>query len=468
MNTAEYKKIEFQGAMELPENNSSHCVVSIQYQQWNPELLEVNLLWLGNENEKRRAGMALRSLNKNHISLESFDGHYPPVELLGIRSASLRNFGSSVHSSTITLSAIQIGITKKCSVNETKLHVVVRLQPSGILCLPTIHSQSFTGEVEVEHIEEGKVEFVVLGGRFEARETYEYNKKNQFGDKITHQIQRASMFGELIIKPSENLLDVHELFKKELKKVCSVLSLCYRQTVDYYEIEYMDLNNIGSPPSLFRRKWQACKVKNSFEELIHARALVNGGLQRLVSGIECSNRKDDIYRGIQFLSDSYQASAEIAYFMAFSAMETIVSCCLDKSEEQVANSSKWKKIEKALKKTILSEVEESVQELMISKLAELKRPPLISRINKACQKYSPKTNDLWPALSFEKGLDRAISIRNGLFHSADSKDNLPLVEDLMRVRYFSERLLLKLIGWKDEDIWVWNDQELKRINYNDM
>ena len=112
-------------------------------------------------------------------------------------------------------------------------------------------------------------------------------------------------------------------------------------------------------------------------------------------------------------------------------------------------------------------MEPTVQEQLVPNLPGLKRVTLSSRIEKACEKYLPKIDDLWPALTFEKGMERAIKIRNGLFHAADAYTEESLVGDLSRIQVFSERLLLKRLGWNDEDIWVWYDQNLKWINSND-
>jgi hypothetical protein len=231
--------------------------------------------------------------------------------------------GTSVHSSRISVSAVQIGITKTQLGKDKILNVTVRLQPSGILCLPAIHNQIFTGEVKIEPVETGTVEIGVEGGELEARETYEYNKHEQNGDNVTDRIQRATILGKIAVNKENTLWDAHERLKDELRVACSALSLCYRQTVDFYEIEYLDVNNDSTHRSVFRRKWPKCKKKLPGDELVNTRSLINGGLQRLVDGIESLDRSKDIHRAIQFLANSYEETAETAYFMAFSAMETI-------------------------------------------------------------------------------------------------------------------------------------------------
>ena len=55
-------------------------------------------------------------------------------------------------------------------------------------------------------------------------------------------------------------------------------------------------------------------------------------------------------------------------------------------------------------------------------------------------------------------------MRNELFHAALSADMNEMFNNLVRVRTFTERLLLKKLQWADKQIWTWYDQDLKRIN----
>ncbi len=461
------ENFSFQGEVEFSGGRAAQCAATIRYQQWNPEKLSVDLLWLGDDDARREGARVLQYLGVNHLWVHSRDSYHLPTELLGITGASSQSAGATIHSSRISVSAVQIGITKAQLSEDKKLNVTVRLQPSGILCLPAIHNQMFTGEVIIEPVETGTVEIDVAGGKLEARETYEYNKHEQHGDNVTDRIQRATILGKIEVNKENTLWDAHERLKDELRIVCSALSLCYRQTVDFYEIEYLDLDDDSTRRSIFRRKWPKCKKKLSGDELINTRSLINGGLQRLIDGIGSLDRSEDIHRAIRFLATSYEETAEIAYFMAFSAMETIVSCCLDKAGEFITGSSKWKTIERTLKEAIQTGLDSEFHEPLIGRLPELKRQALTVRIETACKKFHPKTDDLWSTLSFEDGVRRAASIRNGLFHSANATHDSTLVFDLIRIRHFSERLLLKLVGWKDEDIWVWYDQQLKWVNSND-
>lgn len=466
METSDEKIIAFHASLSALCEAAPQCTVTVRFPKWNPTRLTVNLLWLGNENERCQGGAAFRNLKRNHISLDSLDPHHPSIELIGINGITSNNRGSSIHSTEVMVTAVQVGIVDKNLDFTNKYQVIVRLQPSGILCMPTIHTQSFTGEVQVNNIETGRVLVKALDSKFEARETYEYDKSRTNGDRITSQIQRASILGEITIEAGSSLWDKNETLKNELDKICSVLSLCYRQTVNYYEVEYIQLNNRENfiSPSIYRRKWPTTKEKISRDELINTQALEDNGLQKLIEAIESSNRAKDIHRAIEFLASSYEASAETAYFMAFSAMETIVSCCIEKTDENIISSSKWKKVESAIRTTLDEQLDCSIKELIIGKLPELKRSTLEARIKKALQKYHPDVHDLWPKMGFEDGMKRASSIRNGLFHAAGENIDHTLIADLIRIRTFTERILLKYLEWPDDQIWVWADQELGRIN----
>ncbi len=375
--------------------------------------------------------------------------------------------GESVSSSSIGVAAIQVGISDDKLAEAREFQVIVRLQPSGIFMLPTIHGLHYTGEITVERVQDDKVHFQCGAASLEAAATYEYDDTEEHGDKVTKQIQRASMMGTIRVEAGQSLLDVHESLKSELAHACTALSLCSRQVVDYYEVEYTDPQNRKQPgPMLHRRRWPAIKAKAPGDELINTRAMVGGGLQGLIDSIHNSTSAVDLRRGIGFLAASYTASVENAFFMAFSAMETVVACCVGETEQFVVGASKWKKVRHHLSQSIseLEAVDGAAQAALREKLPELRRVSLANRISKAHQELGPEIADLWPQTSFEEGMKRATGIRNGLFHAANATVESSLSGDLIRIRTFTERLVLKLLEWPDESIWTWYDQDLKWVN----
>ena len=457
----------FHGNILVANNEPSEFMAQVQFPKWDPVGLSVDLRWLGDEDERRRGNSSIKHLDRNHLWLNSLDSSQYPVELLGISSVETTSIGSLVKSTSLRVGAVQIGITEEKCTEPLVYDVSISLQPSGILCLPSIHNQYFTGDIHVEPLGDGKVVLSLGGVNFEARETFEHYTTQENGNRVLHQIQKATLSGKVVVKPESSLFDIHESLKKELDDVCLALSLCYRQPVDYYEIVYHSptVNTIGQV-SHYRRRWVSAKVKTSGDELINTRALVGGGLQNLTSSLRNCIRIEDVQHAIQFISASYTATTEVAYFMAFSAMEAVLSCCLDSSENFVTGSSQWKKIHHDLRQAIdtMDQVDGGVRTGLCDKLPELRRSTLNRRINIACVKYRPKTDDLWPNTSFDEGMKHATKIRNGLFHAADSNVDESISVDLLRVRTFAERLLLKLLDWPDDAIWDWYDQDLKWAN----
>lgn len=459
--------ISFHGNIDVPNDEPAGITATIRFPRWDPTKLVVHLLWLGAENKRRRGSYTLENLGKNHVWLNSLDPIKAPVELLGINEVKTQYPGAVAHDSSIRVAAVQVGITKDCQSQACEFDTIVRLQPSGVLLLPSIQNQMYTGEILIDKQNTGDVKVQLGNAKLIAGVTYDFNTTEEFGNKVTNRIQQSTLIGKMRIESGESLFDVHEAFLSNLADTCIALSLCYRQVVDFYEIEYIASGtNVDRSSSVHRRRWNAFKTKTTDDELINTRSLVNGGLQRLITGIQKFPRSKDLRRAIKFISASYTANTEVAYFMTFSAMETILSCCLDKSDEIVLGPSKWDKVRRGLRKTIEEIIPDDtdVQDVLISKLPELRRSTLRHRMNEACQKYKPKIDDLWTDISFEDGIKRSTKIRNGLFHAADYSEVDSIGEDLIRIRTFSERLVLRLLTWPDDDIWVWYNQNLKWIN----
>ncbi|OGU21983.1 MAG: hypothetical protein A2580_12605 [Hydrogenophilales bacterium RIFOXYD1_FULL_62_11] len=367
------------------------------------------------------------------------------------------------------VAAVQVGITQELHSHSRQLSVIIQLQPSGILSLPTIHEHHYDGHTSVEPVEEGLIPLRLGKAQLEAGLTYEYGSSEADGNEITNRVQRATFMGRLEVEPTESLFDVHEHLKKALSDACIALSLCYRQTVDYYQIEYMD-NDAQGKRMVHRRRWNLVKRRASGDELIHARALRKGGLQRLVDGIRGFPRSEELRQAIKFLAASYTAELETAYFMAFSAMEAILACCLEEGEVLALTAGRWKKFEREIRKRIeeliplTNDSDQEIRDKLCEKVPELKRTTLVRRVSVACERYKPKTSDLWVDIPFEEGIEKAARARNGLFHVAGAGVDVMIGLDLIRVRTFTERLLLKLLSWPDEEVWVWYDQNLKWAN----
>jgi hypothetical protein len=254
-----------------------------------------------------------------------------------------------------------------------------------------------------------------------------------------------------------------------------VLSLCYRQPVDYYEIQYIpdpDAHRDHDLPELLvRRKREAPVKKTGTDELINFRNLIDGGLDRLLKSYRKFCCKEDIGRGIQFLASSFRiVTLESSFFLAYSALECVASAV---SEEPhfLIKSGPWKRVENSMRKFIdkLSVAEDfvDVANQMKDKLPELRRATSANRISEMCRKLGVETSDIWPNNGFTSGLNRATKMRNDLFHSALCASTEDLSKNLIRIRTLTERMILKALCWPDDEIWRWYDQDMKWINKGD-
>ena len=260
---------------------------------------------------------------------------------------------------------------------------------------------------------------------------------------------------------------VHDRLRIEFDQVCSVLALCFRQPVRYYEIEYVEiLEGRDGRESLYRARWSKSRAMIRNEVLIHADQLVSRGLQRLMTAARAHPRAEAIFRAMEFIAASYEVSEEVGFFMTFSAMETVLNAAASRKMSQPATTKTWKRIEGELARAM----EACAKRLGIDLSTEIKRLPNLrgvsfaNRIADACARLKPETSDLWPReIGFTEGMASAARLRNDLFHG--SKANDELYAELVRIRTFTERLVLKLLKWPDDRLWVRRDDVLGRINY---
>jgi hypothetical protein len=456
--------LTFEGHLAVEAHDDPHFVARIQYAPFDPTTLAVDLHWLGAGGAERVGSALIARGGKNYVWLYALDESELQVEVLGIRGITARERDTSINAS-----AVQIGLTRTPLETDLRYVLSVQLQPSGILIHPGIHEYSFTGEISVDRRDERPVHVESTVGQLRAMELYRHYATSEYGDEVTHSVRRAAIGGELLVRAGENLFDFNERLRAELDAICAVLSLCYRQLVDYYEVEYLPIDQGPDQPrrrrATVRRRHERAREKIRQDELIHIDALADGGLDRLVARIRSDPAAEIINRAIRFLAASYEQNTEAAFFMAFSAMEAVVECCVPPALTRVVGSAAWRKIEHELRKVLDDLAPETTVEMMKSKLPELRRAALPDRMKGACAAYGPPIDDLWPEkVGFAAGLAAAIGMRNGLFHSADVPDSYDLGANLVRIRTLTERLLLKRLGWPDDKRWVWYDQNLKWIN----
>lgn len=452
---------------QVPSGTRVPLVVTIEYGRHDPTTLAIDLIPLGNEDERNAVLVFLRYFH-DEISLPSDEAGSPSVEVLG--TFSMSGDGSRI---SLDASEVRIGITAEPQEQETIWVVVIELTPSGILISPGIRNFSYTGDVNFEPITPGEIIVSSTFGQWQVGTRYDHYESEEFGNKVTHSVQRASVTGSLTIPKGQSLASVNKLVVEEVEHICTMLSFCYRQPVDFYEIRYVTDPNTTPRDEMrratIRRHRHSHEKRIDHEELIHYNNLIDGGLDQLLQNYKESKHRGKITRAISFLAASYKMDIlEASYFLAYSALDLIASTNKVK-DVALIDPSKWEKIQGLLSTYLdsIAEVEEitSVVEQLKEKLPALSlhRMSGDKRIIEACQRLGVKTDDLWRKDGFEAGLKSASGIRNRLFHAAGGGDMGDQFVNLIRIRALVERLILGTLDWTDERTWVWKNQDLARI-----
>jgi len=458
-------RLQFRGTLQIDERDLCPIVATVEFDRHDPTSLEVQLRLIGTDNENQAASTYLRNFPYDDLSLKNEEDRTQSVQVLGINGYEIGGV-----SAIYVPDFVQIGISTDPLASDMSFHVKAELTPSGILVQPKINELFYTGDTRVSPIVQGKIEVSTGVGNLEVGQRYAHFNSEQHGNAITHSVERLSITSDISIPSAGDLSSTNELLVLEVQAICTVLSLCYRQPVQHYEIEYLCTLPTRRDPlkRIARRRLPAVNRTIKHDELINYRNLINGGLQTLLRAFQNSERAEEISRVIDFLASSYKlVTLESSYFLAYSALD-LVSAIDDPTSLYLLSSAKWKKLEKALRQNLNMIAEEQqliyILDELKGKLPELRRTSGDKRIVKACAALNVNTSDLWPNEGFEAGLKTATGMRNDLFHSALAENRHELFRHLVRVRTLVERMLLKILDWPDDQIWVWYDQNLRFVN----
>jgi hypothetical protein len=449
----------------------------IRYKKYDVDSLDIRLNILVDDRDRRiHVYSDLLQPKWSHLWLYAKPPHTDSVEILGLRGVGSEGNGSEVHSVIPTATTIQVGISDEAFPDERKLHVSVELEPSGIL--EGVASLTFMGDGSIERREvvKGRVNVSLTRGVLHARDWYDSVRGKEFGDDVTKLIQRAILAGDVTVPAGMSLSAFHDTLQGELADACTILSLCYRVTVQYYEINYFHAPEGGAAGKAFLRRRIPATPKRPLgrDELINFHDLRDGGLDRLFSAFASNKAKDELARAIHFLASSYgTTSLEAGYFLVFSGLECAVGAAEGKTAYALG-AARWDRLEKRLQGTIAmflrdefadENEREELETLLASKLPDVRRISIRRRVATVSEKLGLMLDDLWPASTgFEEGFRRATSARNALFHAAACEEPEAMNGDMVRLCVLTERIVLKLLAWPDEKIWHWYDQELRWLN----
>ena len=454
------------GGFKHKDGSESRYILRLSFRKTDPTDLNVEIDWVGNRRERHAGPATLLKDQMNFAWLSCDNQEIEGVELIGLTGVSTDFSQDGPHATRPDISAIQYGMRKTPEPKDLKVHTAIQLYPSSLFT-NGIFEQHYTGEIKLERIRKDPIVVTTSLGELTADETYTYHSEKEFGNRVRRQIGQSTLRGEFVIPAGQSLHTTSEKLEKELAPIKSALSLCLRKHIKHYEIRFLNVNKRSSHTALYRSKlYQHDEMRSMHDVLIEPRSLVDGGLQRLASAIDQYPSREDLIRAIEFLASSFDGMVENSFFMAFSAMETVINLAVGDDEAKGLS----KKQQKTVRHALYPAIEAITKELGLdadsvkAKLPELYRPSLATRVNIACEKWHPQTNDLWPDIGFHAGLSCAAKVRNGLFHAADYSDGFALSVACVKIQTFTERLLLRLLDWPDSSLNPWRDQHLKRLN----
>lgn len=215
-------------------------------------------------------------------------------------------------------------------------------------------------------------------------------------------------------------------------------------------------------------------------ELINFRDLRDGGLDQLCKSFRMNPGVEGLRRAIQFLAGSYEEKGlEQSYILAYTALETAIGVAVGPGGEYALSRSPFDRLCSRIREVVTNFASENnllgpgnskptIAALINEKLPELRRISTRSKLRHLRQELRIVVRDLWDRSDFDEGFIRASQNRNRLVHTATAEKPNELYYDLVRIRILTERILLRLLGWPDEKIWRWHDQELKWVNLWEM
>jgi len=464
------KRIQFQGAMHTDADKTAQVLFTAEYELYDPSRLDMQLAFLGDTTQQGCAESQLSNLKYDHLIVKPSDEFFLPAEAFGLKELSW-----SRDRAAAVLEQLQYGIVDTKAKDSRTYYVTIELQPSGILSSDGIIEMSYKGSIKVEHSIAGAVNINGPLGNLTVEEIYGFYDSEEFGNEMKHRIRRAAISGTINLAAGDSLKTLHEELVAVVADICKMLSLCYRQPVDWYYMTYMPMEERSegfAPPEPFvRRRLPSNQGKTRHDEFINFRNLVNGGLDALVAAYRTSPQKDLVRRSLVFLAASHrETTLEFSFFLAYSSLEAVVQAALPEDKKSFG-SSQWKRLERKLASCVTDFVEAEQVDIdpamVIEKLPELRRATGITRIQAACEAYSVKVDDVWTKKGFYEGLKGASRIRNELFHAARLRDADAASKDVIRLQSLTERLLLALLKWPSSEIWLLADRHLSLVNRGD-
>lgn len=448
-------------------SGNTPVLLKIEHDKYNPELISTELKLLGSQED--HGGAFRASLSGDEHGKLTIKGENNTDHLVTLKN--LHGWSHQGNNANIYIESYEYAFSETPIEEAENIYVNVELTPSGILRKFGSRELSFDGSISCKEGYPEEIEWDFKFGKGKAFTRYTYEEDNVYDNKSTIQIERPSLTFEVNTNTNVSSHDIKNAVLDEARDFSLILSLCYRKTVSWYEINVSIIpkdRSLGVVSPLIRRKVYSKTYPDHEDELINHRDLINGGLSILVNKFRSSPIIESLRRSITFLASSQSnQTIEIKFFQSIISLESFCNGFIEHNQENVKiPSGKWKKIEKALRDSLksLSDQQEmaSYVERVKKKLPELKGITTLDKVLHCCEKLLIPTNDIWEKEGFKSGLGKTLNMRNHLFHRAYCEDPYFLYANFVRIQVLTERLILKHLEWPDEKIWRWYDQEMRR------
>ncbi|NPA08448.1 MAG: hypothetical protein GXO46_05630 [Chlorobi bacterium] len=461
---SEINKFEYRGFVA----NKIPVLLKIEYGKYDPEKISSELILLGaKEDFGRKFSACLGGDEYGNLKITGDKDDSHQVVLRNITGWTYQNNNAKLY-----IDSFEYGISDNPIKNPENIYITVELTPSGILKKWGARELHYDGSIKFRNDYPDEIEWDLDIGKGKAFTRYTYEEHKIFDNNATIQIERPCLTFEIDTELNLSTYEIKEIVENEARDFSLILSLCYRKLVNWYEIEFLIRPKNGSYDSvipIIRKKVYTKNYPDHEDELINYRDLIKGGLPTLVEKFRSSPLIESLRRSITFLASSESnQTTEIKYFLSIISLESFCDGFVKFERDNVRiPSGKWKKIEKLLRNSLnaLSKQKDlsGYIETIKKKLPELKRITTLDKIIYCCKTLGVNANDLWPKDGLKDGLNKALNMRNQLFHRAYYEDPYFLYANFIRIKILTERLILKHLHWPDEKIWRWYDQKMRRL-----
>lgn len=462
------QSIKFKGTLVLSVDTRVPVSTDISFDKLDATSLDIELMIMADEDEMRAIQAKLYANRNQDIFIENDwePGSYLEIEnIYGVR----QNSGVLI----IEANSISYGIKDYSASPNDELYIVASFTPSGLLGKETMRELHHDGSVKIRKMKHKDAYWETGIGRFTIQKAHEHFEGEVFERKTSTSVETTQ--AHLQIK-SDSPIELEKLRKKTLEYIeiiASTLSLSFRTPVKLYQVNYILIekdrkSGIFHFPKIQRFKLLENHKQIARDPLIEIRSLSGKKFHRLASSIQNNSASEALKKSIHFLAISRTKYLEESYFYCFLALDSIIEEVLKagKIDTRIPNKA-WKKTEKLLSDCIKNNKIEEINVHLAEvrrKLPELKRYSFSKKADQVVSILKVDTAGIWNKQSFSEGLEEATKIRNSLFHAGhiDSIDGM--YENLIRLQFLLERIILKALKWKTSQLWVWHDQELKGVN----